>query len=111
MFQRVHIQILDNPTESVIFEDTTATVGTNRVLVEELTKEMNYSYPSAVYVEYVDLFMDSDEEFEDIRELLRLGAINPPIILINGILKIHGGIPSTVIRKEVDKLLSSGPIH
>ena len=111
MFQRVHIQILDNPTESVIFEDATVTAGANKVLVEELTKEMNYSYPSVVYVEYVDLFMDSDEEFEDIRELLRLGAINPPIVLINGILKIHGGIPSTVIRKEVDKLLSSGPIH
>lgn len=111
MFQRVHIQILDNPTENVIFEDTTETVGTNRVLVEELSKEMNYSYPSAVYVEYVDLFMDSDEEFEDIRELLRLGAINPPIVLINGILKIHGGIPSSMIRKEVEKLLSSGPVH
>ena len=111
MFQRVHIQILDNPTENVIFEDATLTAGANKELVEELTKEMNYSYPSVVYVEYVDLFMDSDEEFEDIRELLRLGAINPPIVLINGILKIHGGIPSTVIRKEVDKLLSSGPIH
>jgi hypothetical protein len=111
MFQRVHIQILDNPTESVIFEDKTATAGANKVLVEELTKEMNYSYPSVVYVEYVDLFMDSDEEFEDIRELLRLGAINAPIVLINGVLKIHGGIPSTVIRKEVDKLLSSGPVH
>jgi len=111
MFQRVHIQILDNPTESVIFEDKTVITGANRILVEELTKEMNYSYPSVVYIEYVDLFMDSDEEFEDIRELLRLGAINPPIVLINGILKIHGGIPSTVIRKEVDKLLSSGPVH
>ena len=111
MFQRVHIQILDNPTESVIFEDKSGIAGPSKVLVEELTKEMNYSYPSSVYVEYVDLFMDSDEEFEDIRELLRLGAINPPIVLINGVLKIHGGIPSSVIRKEVDKLLSSGPIH
>ena len=111
MLQRVHIQILDNPTESVLFEETSETAGTNKVLVEELTKEMNYSYPSVVFVEYVDLFMDSDEEFEDIRELLRLGAINPPIVLINGILKIHGGIPYSMIRKEVEKLLSSGPLH
>jgi hypothetical protein len=111
VFQRVHIQILDNPTESVVFEDTSGLSGPSKVLVEELTKEMNYSYPSSVYVEYVDLFMDPDEEFEDIRELLRLGAINPPIVLINGILKIHGGVPSSIIRKEVDKLLSSGPIH
>ena len=111
MFQRVHIQILDNPKENVVFEDKTGIIGASKGLVEELTKEMNYSYPSSVYVEYVDLFMDSDEEFEDIRELLRLGAINPPIVLINGILKIHGGVPSSVIRKEVEKLLSSGPIH
>lgn len=111
MLQRVHIQILDNPTESAFFENTQETVGTNKILVEELTKEMNYSYPSVVFVEYVDLFMDSDEDFEDIRELLRLGAINPPIVLINGILKIHGGIPYSMIRKEVEKLLSSGPLH
>ena len=111
MLQRVHIQILDNPTESVLFEDTTGTAGESKVLVEKLTKEMNYLYPSVVYVEYVDLFMDSDEEFEDIRELLRLGAINSPIVLINGVLKIHGGIPSSMIRKEVERLLSSGPVH
>jgi hypothetical protein len=112
MLQRVHIQILDNPMEGILFDNNASEVnGPNKALTEELTKEMNYSYPSVVFVEYIDLFMDGEEEFDDIRELLRLGAVNTPIVLINGMLKIHGGIPALVIRKEVEKLLSSGPVH
>lgn len=111
MIQRVHIQILDNPMEGILFDNTSEAVGTNKILTEELSKEMKYFYPSVVYVEYIDLFMDGEEEFDDIRELLRLGAVNTPVVLINGILKIHGGIPSSVIRREVEKLLSSGPVH
>jgi hypothetical protein len=112
MFQRVHIQILDNPTEGILFDDNSTEVsGTNRVLSEELSREMNYFYPSSVCVEYVDLFVNGEEEFDDIKELLRMGALNTPVILINGVLKIHGGIPASVIRREVDKLLSTGPMH
>jgi hypothetical protein len=112
MFQRVHIQILDNPLEEVVFQkEDLENPLTNRQLAEELRKEMNYFYPTAVYVEYVDLFMDDEEEFDEIRKLLKLGLINTPIILINGILKIQGGIPSSVIKKEVETLLSSGPVH
>jgi len=112
MLQRVHIQILDNPTEGVLFDDNTTEIsGTNKILTEELSDEMNYSYPSVVYVEYIDLFMDGEEEFDDIRELLRLGALHTPVVLINGMLKMHGGIPATVIRREVDKLLSEGLTH
>lgn len=112
MFQRVHIQVLDNPAEGILFDDHSTEVGgTNKVLTDELSKEMNYFYPSVVYVEYIDLFMDGEEEFDDIKELLRMGALSTPVVLINGILKIHGGIPGTVIRKEIDKLLSSGPAH
>ena len=112
MLQRVHIQILDTPAECVLFDDyTTEISGDNKILTEELSDEMNYSYPSVVYVEYVDLFMDGEEEFDDIRELLRLGALHTPVVLINGMLKVHGGIPATVIRKEVDKLLSGGLVH
>jgi hypothetical protein len=112
MLQRVHIQILDNPMEGILFdEDASEVAGTNKILTEELSKEMNYFYPSVVFVEYIDLFMDGEEEFDDIRELLRLGAVNTPVVLINGVLKIHGGIPPSVIKKEVEKLLSSGPVH
>ncbi|HZV47195.1 MAG TPA: hypothetical protein VFG06_07620 [Thermodesulfovibrionales bacterium] len=112
MLQRVHIQILDNPTEGVLFDDNTTEIsGTNKILTEELSNEMNYFYPSVVYVEYVDLFMDGEEEFDDIKELLHLGALNTPVVLINGVLKVHGGIPASVIRREVDKLLSEGLIH
>jgi hypothetical protein len=112
MLQRVHVQILDNPTETILFDDNTTDVsGTNKILTDELSQEMNDFYPSVVFVEYIDLFMEGEEEFDDIKELLRLGALNPPIVLINGVLKIHGGIPATVIRREVEKLLSSGPMH
>lgn len=112
MLQRVHIQILDNPMESILFNrNEFGNSLTNKSLAENLKKELNYFYPSVVFVEYIDLFMDGEEEFDDIRELLRLGAINTPVVLINGILKIHSGISSSVIKKEVEKLLSSGPIH
>ncbi|MEW6001124.1 MAG: hypothetical protein AB1638_00510 [Nitrospirota bacterium] len=111
MLQRVHIQILDNPENLLVDNDAFELPVTNKILTEELRKEMNYFYPSVVCVEYVDLFMDDEEEFNDIRELLRLGAINTPVVLINGVLKIHGGIPPSVIRREVEKLLSSGPLH
>jgi hypothetical protein len=112
MLQRVYIQILDNPLEDVIldaeeFEEPIK----NKLLADELRKEMNYSYPTVVSVEYVDLFMGNDIDFPEIRELLRQGAINAPVILINGVPKIHGGIPRAVIREEVDKLISEGPVH
>jgi hypothetical protein len=112
MLQRVHIQILDNPMEGIRYDENTSEVsGTNKVLSEELSVEMNYFYPSVVCVEYIDLFMDGEEEFEDIKELLRMGALNTPVVLINGVLKVHGGIPASVIKREVEKLLSSGPVH
>ena len=112
MLQRVHIQILDNPIEEVIldaeeFEEPIK----NKLLADELKKEMNYYYPTVVSVEYIDLCMGDELDFPEIRELLRQGAINPPVILINGVPKIHGGIPRTVIRDEVDKLVSDGPVH
>jgi hypothetical protein len=112
MLQRVYIQILDNPMEDVIldageFDEPIR----NKLLADELRKEMNYYYPTVVSVEYIDLFMGNDMDFPEIRELLRQGAISAPVILINGIPKIHGGIPRTVIREEVDKLISEGPVH
>lgn len=110
--QRIHIQILDSPIENVIInaEEFEGPVR-NKVLADELRKEMDYNYPTVVSVEYIDLFMDDDAIFPEIRELLRQGAINSPVILINGIPKIHGGIPRVIIREEVDKLLSDGPVH
>lgn len=112
MFQRVHIQVLDNPLEEIILnEDEVEHPVTNRQLTEELKKEMSYFYPSVVFVEYIDLFMDGEEEFEEIRELLQFGIINTPVVLINGVLKIQGSIPTSVIKQEVETLLSSGPVH
>lgn len=112
MLRRVHIQILDNPIEEILLSgEEVESSRSNRQLTEELKSEMNYFYSSAVYVEYKDLFMDGDGNFEEIRELLRLGILNTPIVLINGVLKIQGSIPATVIKQEVEMLLSSGPVH
>ena len=112
MLQRVYIQILDNPLEDVILDaDEFEEPVRNKLLADELRKEMNYSYPTVVSVEYIDLFMGNDMDFPEIRELIRQGAINAPVILINGIPKIHGGIPRAVIREEVDRLISDGPVH
>ena len=55
--------------------------------------------------------MDNEEEFDDIRELLRIGAVKTPVVLINGTLRIHGGIPTSIIRQEVEKIISGGQIH
>lgn len=112
MLERVHIQILDNPLEEVIrdaeeFEEPVR----NKKIADELRTEMNYSYPSVVSVEYIDLLMDNEMDFSEIRELLRRGAITAPVILINGVPKIHGGIPRSIIKDEVDRLLSQGPWH
>jgi disulfide oxidoreductase YuzD len=113
MIQKVHVQILDNTVHDTIFTDKEfQQPATNKLLADELKQELHSSYPSMVSVEYIDLFMLEDNEyFNDITELLRQGAIHAPLILINGILKIHGGIPPKIIKKEVEKLLFSGPVH
>lgn len=112
MLRRVYIQILDNPMEDIVFtNEKFDEAESNRFLAEELQKEMSHTYPLMVSVEYVDLFMDDENEFSEIRELLRHGAINTPVILINGVPKIHGGIPYSAIKNEIEKVLSSGPVH
>lgn len=111
MLQRIRIQILDNPIEEVFlnaeeFEEPVR----NRILADELKKEMNYYYPTVVSVEYIDIFMD-DSDFPEIMELMRQGAITPPVVLINGVPRIHGGIPRAIIKEEVERILSLGPVH
>lgn len=112
MLQRVHIQILDNPYEEFLYDwDKSGISLTNRELAEELRKEMDYFYPSVVFVEYIDLFLDDEEDFGEIREMLRLGAIDTPVVLINGVIKVYGTLSPSTIKKEVEKLVSSGPVH
>lgn len=111
MLQRVHIQILDNPMEKIMFDaEKFERPEKNKALVDELRREMDDFYPSMVSVEYIDLFID-DIDFPEIRELLMEGAIDAPVILINGVPRIYGSIPRSVIRDEVEKILSKGPVH
>jgi disulfide oxidoreductase YuzD len=113
MIPRVHIQILDDSSNKLFVADKEhQKFVTSRSLADKLKNELYSSYPSMVSVEYVDLFMHEDDEyFNDISELLKQGALHTPVILINGMLKIHGGISPAVIKKEVEKLLFSGPVH
>lgn len=112
MLQRVHIQILDNPLEEVMLEaEEFEEPIRNKILADELRKEMSYSYPMVVSVEYIDLFLSEDIRFPEIVDLLSQGAISTPVVLINGVPKIHGGIPQSIIREEVEKLLTAGPWH
>ncbi|MDP2167626.1 MAG: hypothetical protein Q8J64_04760 [Thermodesulfovibrionales bacterium] len=111
MVQRVHIQILDNPIQVMFPDGESNDSVNNRIIADELKRDLFFFYPSVVSVEYIDLFIDDEGHFPEIRELLRQGAIKAPVILINGIPKIHGGIPSAVIKNEVENMISSGPTH
>ncbi|MDA8172400.1 MAG: hypothetical protein M0033_07585 [Nitrospiraceae bacterium] len=111
MLNRVHIQILDNPTNWVPGADGFGEQEQNQMIAEELRNDLNYNYPTVTSVEYIDLFNDESESFREIRELLNQGIISAPVVLINGVPKIHGGIPSMLIKTEVEKIISSGPVH
>ncbi len=111
MLNRVYIQILDNPTHWALETEKFAEPVQNQIITEELKSDLNYNYPSVVSVEYIDLFSDSEESFPEIRDLLQQGLINAPVVVINGVPKIHGGIPASLIKTEVEKIISSGPLH
>jgi len=111
MLNRVHIQILDNPIHWATDAEKFSEPVQNRMLAEELKTDMDYNYPSVVSVEYIDLFSDEEESFPEIRDLLEQGLISAPVIIINGVPKMHGGIPSTLIKTEVEKIISAGPLH
>jgi hypothetical protein len=111
MIQRVHIQILDNPTLWAFEADKFSEPVENQMITDELRSDLVRNYASVVSVEYIDLFSDEEESFSEIRELLQQGIIAAPVVLINGVPRIHGGIPSSIIKTEVEKIISSGPLH
>lgn len=112
MLNRIHLQILDNPYEDVFFSDTSIDEAVNnQAVTEELQSSLESNYPSMVHVEYIDLFLEDDRRFVEIREMLRHGLIVLPVVLINGSPFLHGGIPYKAIMEEVEKRLLSGPVH
>ncbi len=112
MLQRIFIQILDNPFEDVLFSDSSIDESVNnQAIAEELQNSLDFHYPSMVHVEYIDLFLEDEGRFIEIREMLSHGLITLPVILINGSPFLHGGIAHAVIMDEIGKLLSSGPVH
>ncbi len=112
MLNRIHIQILDNPFEDLNFSvPAVDEVADNQAVAEDLQNSMDFHYPGMVHVEYVDLFLEEDDRFSEIREMVSHGLITLPVILINGRPFLHGGISRSIIIEEIEKLLSSGPVH
>jgi hypothetical protein len=112
MLRTIRIQIIDNPMHWVLLDGEDFTEpAKNRHIADELRDDMKRSYPSVVSVEYIDLFADAKDEFREIREMIYHGGVNTPIVLMNGVVKVAGAIPPDVIKKEVEKMLSSGPLH
>jgi disulfide oxidoreductase YuzD len=108
----IYIQIIDNPFQDIIYSDLYYDNGaTNQAIAEHLQYSLDYYYPNMVYVEYIDLFLEDEERFPEIREMFSFGLITPPVILINGKAIFHGGISYRIIIEEIDRMLSSGPLH
>jgi hypothetical protein len=83
----------------------------NQLLAEQLDSELRYHYPSVVSVEYIDLFSSDEDSFPEVRQMLHQGVITTPVVLINGVPRMHGGIPTGLIKTEVERIISSGPLH
>ena len=106
------MQILDNPFEDVVFSDSSFDESVNnQAIAEELQNSLDFHYPSMVHVEYIDLFLEDEGRFVEIREMLGHGLITLPVILINGYPFLHGGISYIIIIEEIEKMLSSGPVN
>jgi len=111
MVNKLHIQIVDNT-----FDAGNPGVGsqdsfTNKYIADSLQKELSDDYPSMVAVEYVDLYFEDSRRFRAVRHLLDYGEINLPVILFNGVPKLHGTVVPSLIREEVERVLESGPLH
>ncbi|RMG01385.1 MAG: hypothetical protein D6726_09615 [Nitrospirae bacterium] len=109
---RIYLQIIDNPFEDLVYSETSYDEGaTNHALAEELQTSFDIQYPNMVHVEYIDLFLEDESRFPEIREMLSHGLLRLPVILINGNPFLHGGISYQIIMEEVEKILSAGPLH
>jgi disulfide oxidoreductase YuzD len=108
----IYIQIIDSPFRDFICSDFYYDEGvTNQAIAEHLQYSLDYHYPNMVHVEYIDLFLEEEEKFSDIRDMFNFGIITPPLILINGKAMFHGGISYRIIMEEIDRMLSSGLSH
>lgn len=112
MIRSIHIQIVDNPFQDITFSESYYDEGANnQAIAEQLQESLNYHYPNMIHVEYIDLFLEEESRFAEIREMLSFGLISPPVILLNGKPLFHGGISYSIILEEIEKIIASGPIH
>jgi sulfur relay (sulfurtransferase) DsrC/TusE family protein len=112
MINKLHIQIVDDTLDGLLmsaeqYDDS----FTNQFIAEKLQRELSSDYPSMVSVEYIDLFMEDEKNFPGVRRMIKSGEMNLPVVLFNGIPKLYGGVLPTMIKKEVEKIMDSGPVH
>lgn len=109
---KIFVQIIDNPFEDLLINDDYFDNGAdNQAIAEQLQESLDYHYPNMVHVEYIDLFLEDEDRFQEIREMLGHGLITLPVVLINGRAFFHGGVSYKMILDEIENILSSGPIH
>jgi len=109
---KIFVQIIDDPFEDLLInEDYFDNGADNQAIAEQLQESLDYHYPNMVHVEYIDLFLENEDRFQEIREMLGHGLITLPVVLINGKASFHGGISYRMILDEIENILSSGPIH
>lgn len=111
MMNKLHIQIVDDTLDPERLDSLTRDSFTNKYIADTLQKELSDDYPSMVAVEYVDLHFEKTRKFAAVRHMLDYGEIDLPVILFNGIPKLHGILMPSLIREEVERVLESGPLH
>lgn len=111
MLNRVHVQIVDNTLDNEKIGSGKRDSFTNQFIADSLKKELSDDYPSMVSVEYIDLSFEDAKKFSAVRYLLDSGDIDLPVILFNGIPRLHGMVVPSIIREEVEKEIESGLLH
>ncbi len=106
----VEIKILDLPGAggSCPCSDPTLTPEYGALLrrkIAELRAALEEAYPDKSRVKYVDLRESPDEKESDTGRLLASGKYPPPLVVVNGVLKLAGSIQVQKIVQEVGDLL------
>lgn len=63
---------------------------------------MQQMYGDDISLEYVDLIKDDLTKYPDIQKIM--GRFTPPLIVINGEPRFHGGLSSEMVAEAVNEI-------
>lgn len=72
---------------------------------EDFAKDVKDKYGEDVTLEYVDIMNDSLENYPQVKEIM--GRFNPPLTVINGEPRFHGGLSVQMISEAIDEMKNS----